>query len=154
MNNTLNNLALLSFTRKANKLNGTKIINNMNGFKMPSVYDLALDWVVEQGNSIYLWSLDNGFYIIDCKETGALGECLDGILSIEKYKDDLISHYGIYNPNEKSMTIFRSLFEDTNYTKPTRNIGRHDEKYEKSFQGLQRMHGYWSYEQSRLLHED
>ena len=157
MNNTLNKLALLSFSRKANKLNGT-IVNRLNEIDNPILAEQdLLDLIVKKGSTIHLWSFDNGFYAIDCKEQISLGYCLKDLLSIEKYKNDPISHFGIYNPNGKTMTVYRSLFEDTDTTKPKRDAGRYvssNEAYHTTLHGLQTLYNYWHFENVEMYEEN
>lgn len=101
MNNTLNNLAILSFERKAKQMEAVVINKTKESCFNGS---LNLGTVIKKGESIILWSQENGFQEINCSADEAL---VYAITFADKYKGDFIFHLGIYNSEEKTINVFR-----------------------------------------------
>lgn len=98
MNSTLNNLALLSFRRKARKLGKNIEVANLTdqGF--------SEEYLVRAGETLILWSEENGFHSIFTENDKDL-VCL--AYFPDKYKDDEIYHFGILNPDKTKLYVYR-----------------------------------------------
>ncbi|NTW30792.1 MAG: hypothetical protein HGA33_05920 [Candidatus Moranbacteria bacterium] len=98
MNRTLNNLALLSFERKARKLGKNIHVANLmdQGF--------SEEHLIRKGETLIIWSVENGFHSIptenDC-------ELVSLVSFPEKYNDDEIHHFGILNEQKTRLYIYR-----------------------------------------------
>lgn len=99
MNNTLNNLALLSFERKAKKLGA----NVIDATKDSTAF--SLEYTILKDEVVILWSFENAFQEI-CNQ-GEQSLCYALIDFADKYKEDKIFHFGVYNPEKKTVVVFR-----------------------------------------------
>jgi hypothetical protein len=98
MDSTLNNLALLSFKRKARKLGKNIEVANLTdqGF--------FEEYLVRAGETLIIWSEENGFHSIlteNDKELEYLVEFPD------KYDYDEIYHFGILNKDKTKLYVYR-----------------------------------------------
>ena len=88
MNNTLNNLALHSFNRKARKIGSNiEVINCMDIFFIPYC-------TVHAGETLFIWSEENGFHSIFTENDKELAYLVD---FPEKYGYDSVYHFAILN---------------------------------------------------------
>lgn len=94
MNTTLNQLALLSFTRKAKKLKTVIFKQVMNEFD--------LDEQIQDGSIIFLWSEENGF-----SQAQASALRYVSLEMFDKYKNDIVTHFGVYHPLKPFITVQR-----------------------------------------------
>jgi hypothetical protein len=94
MNTTLNQLALLSFTRKAKKLKTVIFKQVINEFDL---YEQ-----IQDGSIILLWSEENGF-----SQTQASALRYVSLEMFDKYKNDIVTHFGIYHPSKPFITVRR-----------------------------------------------
>ena len=100
MNSTLNNLALLSFKRKARKAKKEiEVINFMNETSSFDPY-----FMVREGETLILWSEENGFHSIVSKGNMGL-VCLAQFP--DKYNYDEIYHFGILNKDKTKLYVYR-----------------------------------------------
>lgn len=97
MKKTLNNLALTSFERRARETNATVVDCTK--------YNIDFDGLIGKGKSIILWSTENGF-----QETGCACEMrlVDAIFFGDKYENDHVFHFGVYNPEFNYISVFRA----------------------------------------------
>ncbi len=98
MNNTLNNLALLSFKRKARKL-GKKIeVANLTD------QDFFEDHLVRAGETLIIWSEENGFHSILTENDKELVYLVN---FPDKYGYDEVYHFGILNKDKTKLYVYR-----------------------------------------------
>ncbi|MCX6755260.1 MAG: hypothetical protein NT068_01815 [Candidatus Nomurabacteria bacterium] len=98
MNSTLNNLALLSFNRKARKISkDIGVINCMDVFFIPYC-------VIRAGETLFIWSEENGFHSVLTENDKELAYLVD---FPEKYGYDEVYHFGILNADKTTLSIFR-----------------------------------------------
>jgi len=111
MNITLNNLALLSFKRKARKLGKNIEVANLTdqGF--------FEEYLVRAGETLIIWGEENGFHLIFTENDRKLA-CL--VNFPDKYGYDEVYHFGILNPDKTKLFVYRCY-----------------DQYEKSVFGLQ-----------------
>jgi hypothetical protein len=98
MNSTLNNLALLSFKRKARKLGKNIEVANLTdqGF--------FEEYLVRAGETLIIWSEENGFHSIFTKNDKELAYLVD---FPDKYGYDEVYHFGILNPDKTKLYVYR-----------------------------------------------
>lgn len=98
MNNTLNNLALLSFKRKARKLGKNIVVANLTdqGF--------FEEYLVRAGETLIIWSEENGFHSIFTENDRELAYLVN---FPEKYGYDEVYHYGILNKDKTKLYVYR-----------------------------------------------
>ncbi len=98
MNSTLNNLALLSFKRKARKLGKNIEVANLTdqGF--------FEEYLVRAGETLIIWSEENGFHSISTQNDKELAYLVD---FPDKYGYDEVYHFGILNPDKTKLYVYR-----------------------------------------------
>lgn len=98
MNSTLNNLALLSFKRKARKLGKNIEVANLTdqGF--------FEEYLVRAGETLIIWSEENGFHSIFTEKDYELSYLVD---FPNKYGYDEVYHFGILNPDKTKLYVYR-----------------------------------------------
>lgn len=101
--NTLNSLALISFKRKARKLGKDILVANLTdqGF--------FEDYLVRAGETLIIWSEENGFHSIFTKDDDDL---LNLVNFPDKYDDDEIHHYGVLNKDKTKLYVYRCYEAD------------------------------------------
>lgn len=99
MNSTLNNLALLSFKRKARKLGKNIEVANLTdqGF--------FEEYLVRVGETLIIWSEENGFHSIYTESDYELAYLL--VDFPDKYGYDEVYHFGILNPDKTKLYVYR-----------------------------------------------
>lgn len=102
MNNTLNNLALLSFKRKARKLGKNIEVRNLmdQGFNA--------EHLVRTGETLILWGEDNGFHSIFAEKDT---EVLYLAIFPDKYNFDEVYHVGILNFEKNRLYLYRCYLQ-------------------------------------------
>ena len=98
MNSTLNNLALLSFKRKARKLGKNIQVANLTD------QEFLEEHLIREGETLIIWSEENGFHTIftkNDKELEYLAEFPD------KYSYDEVYHFGILNSAKTKLYVYR-----------------------------------------------
>ena len=98
MNNTLNNLALLSFKRKARKLGKNIEVANLTdqGF--------FEEYLVRAGETLIIWGEENGFHSIFTENDKELVHLVN---FPDKYSYDEVYHFGILNPDKTKLYVYR-----------------------------------------------
>jgi len=98
MNSTLNNLALLSFKRKARKLGKNIEVANLTdqGF--------LEEYLVRAGETLIIWSEENGFHSIFTENDKELAYLVN---FPDKYGYDEVYHFGILNSNKTKLYVYR-----------------------------------------------
>jgi hypothetical protein len=108
MNNTLNNLALLSFKRKARKLGKNIEVANLTdqGF--------FEEYLVRAGETLIIWSEENGFHSILTENDTELAYLVN---FPDKYGYDEVYHFGILNKDKTKLYVYRCYDQFTNQDK-------------------------------------
>ncbi|MBP6908670.1 MAG: hypothetical protein KBB75_02510 [Candidatus Pacebacteria bacterium] len=98
MNSTLNNLALLSFKRKARKLGKNIEVANLTdqGF--------FEEYLVRAGETLIIWGEENGFHSIFTENDKELAYLVN---FPDKYGYDEVYHFGILNPDKTKLYVYR-----------------------------------------------
>lgn len=98
MNSTLNNLALLSFKRKARKLGKNIEVANLTdqGF--------FEEYLVRAGETLIIWSEENGFHSIFTENDKELAYLVN---FPDKYGYDEVYHFGILNKDKTKLYVYR-----------------------------------------------
>jgi hypothetical protein len=98
MNSTLNNLALLSFKRKARKLGKNIEVANLTdqGF--------FEEYLVRAGETLIIWSEENGFHSILTENDKELAYLVN---FPDKYGYDEVYHFGILNKDKTKLYVYR-----------------------------------------------
>jgi hypothetical protein len=98
MNSTLNNLALLSFKRKARKLGKNIEVANLTdqGF--------FNEHLVRAGETLIIWSEENGFHSIFTENDKELVYLVN---FPDKYGCDEVYHFGILNKEKTKLYVYR-----------------------------------------------
>ena|ERR1035437_2654221 len=98
MNSTLNNLALLSFKRKARKLGKNIEVANLTdqGF--------FEEHLVRAGETLIIWGEENGFHSIFTEKDKELAYLVN---FADKYGYDEVYHFGILNPDKTKLYVYR-----------------------------------------------
>lgn len=104
MNRTLNNLALLSFERRAKKEKKV-LVDCTKEIVDPEMF-------IKQGEYLILWSYENGFQEIHNFNGESICEkrLIDALVFGEKYDNDYVFHFGIGNTfpqNNAKIRVFR-----------------------------------------------
>ncbi len=99
MNSTLNNLALLSFKRKARKLGKNIEVVNCTERK-----DFIDDYFIREGETLIIWGEENGFHSIVSESYIKL---LDLVTFPDKYNYDEVYHFGVLNSDKISLYVYR-----------------------------------------------
>jgi hypothetical protein len=98
MNSTLNNLALLSFKRKARKLGKNIEVANLTN------QGFFEEYLVRAGEILIIWSEDNGFHLIFTENDKELAYLVD---FPDKYGYDEVYHFGILNKDKTKLYVYR-----------------------------------------------
>jgi hypothetical protein len=98
MNSTLNNLALLSFKRKARKIGKNIEVVNLTdqGF--------FEEYLVRAGETLIIWGEENGFHSVYTKNDVELAYLIDFPI---KYNYDEVYHFGILNTKKNKLYVYR-----------------------------------------------
>ncbi len=98
MNSTLNNLALLSFKRKARKLGKNIEVANLTdqGF--------FEEYLVCAGETLIIWSEENGFHSILTENDKELAYLVN---FPDKYGYDEVYYFGILNKDKTKLYVYR-----------------------------------------------
>lgn len=98
MNSTLNNLALLSFKRKARKFGKNIEVANLTdqGF--------FEEHLVRAGETLIIWSEENGFHSIPTENDK---ELVYLVKFPDKYGHDEVYHFGILNKDKTKLYVYR-----------------------------------------------
>ncbi len=99
MNSTLNNLALLSFNRKARKLGKNIEVANLTN------QGFFEEHLVRAGETLFIWSEENGFHSILTENDKELVRLVN---FPDKYGKDEVYHFGILNPDKTKLYVYRS----------------------------------------------
>ncbi len=108
MNNTLNNLALLSFKRKARKLGRNIEVANLTD------QEFFEEYLVRAGETLIIWSEENGFHSIYTESDYELAYLLGDFP--DKYGYDEVYHFGILNPDKTKLYVYRCYDQIDNVT--------------------------------------
>ena len=98
MNNTLNNLALLSFKRKARKLGKNIEVANLTD------QDFFEEHLVRAGETLVLWGEESGFHSIFTENDKELVYLVN---FPDKYSYDEVYHFGILNSDKTKLYVYR-----------------------------------------------
>jgi len=99
MNSTLNNLALLSFNRKARKLGKNIEVANLTN------QGFFEEHLVRAGETLFIWSEENGFHSILTENDKELVRLVN---FPDKYGKGEVYHFGILNPDKTKLYVYRS----------------------------------------------
>jgi len=98
VNNTLNNLALLSFRRKARKLGKNIEVANLTN------QIFFEEYMVCAGETLIIWSEENGFHSIFTENNEGLAYLVN---FPDKYSYDEVYHFGVLNPDKTKLYVYR-----------------------------------------------
>lgn len=126
MNSTLNNLALLSFRRKARKLGKHIEVANLmdQGF--------FEDHLIRAGETLIIWSEENGFHSIFTENDKELAYLVD---FPKKYSYDEVYHFGILNIDRTKLYVHR-CYGQLNYQNEMLTYGLQHQTDEYKEEGL------------------
>jgi len=123
MNSTLNNLALLSFKRKARKLGKNIVVANLTdqGF--------FEEYLVHAGETLIIWSEENGFHSILTENDKELAYLVN---FPDKYGYDEVYHFGILNKDKTKLYVYRCYDQLTHQNEVwLYGLQYHTEEYKK-----------------------